>query len=380
MKLTVKLSYLQEVMELVFRYVSKHSTLPVLENIYIRWNIDSVIFRATDMEKYIDVEIPASIEMEWAITINAKTLYDIVKTIEEEDVVFILDENNDTVLLRNGTDEYKIKWISASEYVAVPEFVWNTTIKIPANQFSKWIEKVEYAVTDRNFSPVLTWVLMRLKNTTKWNKLIFVWTDSFRLSEYRVDFDGNFDPVSIIIPKLNVADIKKVSDFFVSKGWEDLEMNIADNLVSFSFKLDSFKIITTSLLIQWNFPEYENENIIPTVFNSKVILNKSDLDKAIRKISILTRDINNFIDISIGENVLSLKSWETDRWEWKTQLSAYVEWEQINFGINWKYVQDYIKSIEAEEMTLNVVNAERPIVFKNINDDNYTYIIRPLVK
>ncbi|MEF2176091.1 MAG: DNA polymerase III subunit beta [Candidatus Absconditabacteria bacterium] len=380
MKLTVKLSYLQEVMELVFRYVSKHSTLPVLENIYIRGNIDSVIFRATDMEKYIDVEIPASIEMEGAITINAKTLYDIVKTIEEEDVVFILDENNDTVLLRNGTDEYKIKGISASEYVAVPEFVGNTTIKIPANQFSKGIEKVEYAVTDRNFSPVLTGVLMRLKNTTKGNKLIFVGTDSFRLSEYRVDFDGNFDPVSIIIPKLNVADIKKVSDFFVSKGGEDLEMNIADNLVSFSFKLDSFKIITTSLLIQGNFPEYENENIIPTVFNSKVILNKSDLDKAIRKISILTRDINNFIDISIGENVLSLKSGETDRGEGKTQLSAYVEGEQINFGINGKYVQDYIKSIEAEEMTLNVVNAERPIVFKNINDDNYTYIIRPLVK
>lgn len=380
MKLTVKLSYLQEVMELVFRYVSKHSTLPVLENIYIRWNIDSVVFRATDMEKYIDVEIPAKIEMEWAITINAKTLYDIVKTIEDDDVIFILDENNDTVLLRNWTDEYKIKWIPASEYVAVPEFVWNTIVKIPASQFSKWVEKVEYAVTDRNFSPVLTWVLMRLKNTPKWNKLIFVWTDSFRLSEYRVDFDGNFDPVSIIIPKLNVADIKKVSDFFVSKGWDELEMNIADNLVSFGFKLDDFKIITTSLLIQWNFPEYENENIIPTVFNSKVILNKSDLDKAIRKISILTRDINNFIDISIGENVLSLKSWETDRWEWKTQLSAYVEWEKLNFGINWKYVQDYIKSIDAEEMTLNVVNSERPIVFKNINDDNYTYIIRPLVK
>lgn len=380
MKLTVKLSYLQEVMELVFRYVSKHSTLPVLENIYIRWNIDSVIFRATDMEKYIDIEIPANIETDWAITINAKTLYDIVKTIEEDDVVFILDENNDTVLLRNWTDEYKIKWIPASEYVAVPEFVGNTIIKLPASQFSKWIEKVEYAVTDRNFSPVLTWVLMRLKNTPKWNKLIFVWTDSFRLSEYRVDFDGNFDPVSIIIPKLNVADIKKVSDFFVSKGWDELEMNIADNLVSFGFKLDDIKIITTSLLIQWNFPEYENENIIPTVFNSKVILNKSDLDKAIRKIAILTRDINNFIDISIGENVLSLKSWETDRWEWKTQLSAYVEWEQINFWINGKYVQDYIKSIEAEEMTLNVVNSERPIVFKNINDDNYTYIIRPLVK
>ncbi len=64
MKVTLPVAQLQEVMDLVSRFVSKHSTLPILENIYIKGNIDTIVFRATDMEKYIEIEIPAKLNDE----------------------------------------------------------------------------------------------------------------------------------------------------------------------------------------------------------------------------------------------------------------------------------------------------------------------------
>jgi len=60
----IQVSKLQEILDLVSRFVSKHSTLPVLENIYIKGNIDTLLFRATDMEKYIEIELPAEIQSE----------------------------------------------------------------------------------------------------------------------------------------------------------------------------------------------------------------------------------------------------------------------------------------------------------------------------
>jgi DNA polymerase III sliding clamp (beta) subunit (PCNA family) len=41
---------------------------------------------------------------------------------------------------------------------------------------------------------------------------------------------------------------------------------------------------------------------------------------------------------------------------------------------------DFIKAIEADKLSLNIVDSEKPIVFKDLEDANYTYVVRPLVK
>jgi DNA polymerase III sliding clamp (beta) subunit (PCNA family) len=62
MKVTLKTVQLQEVCDILSRFVSKHSTLPILENIYIKGSGDVIVLRATDMEKYVNVSIEATIE------------------------------------------------------------------------------------------------------------------------------------------------------------------------------------------------------------------------------------------------------------------------------------------------------------------------------
>jgi DNA polymerase III sliding clamp (beta) subunit (PCNA family) len=64
MIVTLNTDKLKEILDLTSRFVSKHSTLPILENVYMKGNIDTLVFKATDMEKYIEIEIPANIESE----------------------------------------------------------------------------------------------------------------------------------------------------------------------------------------------------------------------------------------------------------------------------------------------------------------------------
>ena len=73
----------------------------------------------------------------------------------------------------------------------------------------------------------------------------------------------------------------------------------SNNLGAFEFERDNIKILDTSLVIQWNFPDYEKEEIMPTNFNTNLIVNKDDCERAIKKIWILTRDINNYIELAI---------------------------------------------------------------------------------
>ena len=157
-------------------------------------------------------------------------------------------------------------------------------------------------------------------------------------------------------------------------------MTSSDNMVCFSFDLGDMKLQCTSLLIQGSFPEYENENIMPTTWNTKVMLDASGLEKAIRKISILTRDINNFINISSEQDKLLLSSWQTDIGEGQTQVAAVVDGETVWFGVNGKYMSDFLRIIESDEVVMRVIDAEKPIIFKDKDDDRYTYVVRPLIK
>jgi DNA polymerase-3 subunit beta len=124
------------------------------------------------------------------LTVNAKTFGDILRTIDEEHVTIVIEESKDQLTVQTASDEFKIKGIPASEYVAVPEVQSDQPVTLTAEKFSTGIGKVEYAVTEKNFSPVLTGVLMRTKDYDGKKKLVFVGTDSFRLAEYKIDSTG----------------------------------------------------------------------------------------------------------------------------------------------------------------------------------------------
>ena len=184
----------------------------------------------------------------------------------------------------------------------------------------------------------------------------------------------------MIVPKIHISDIKRVADYALDKEGTAMQLSFSDNMVSFAFELKEMKIQCTSLLIQGSFPEYENENIMPTTFTTKVMLDPKQLEKAIKKISILTRDINNFINISSDVNKLQLTSGETDIGEGQTQVPGVVDGEAIQFGINGKYISDFLRVISGDEVVMRVIDGEKPIILKDKEDDNYTYVVRPLIK
>jgi DNA polymerase-3 subunit beta len=383
MKATVKVKNMQQILDMVMRFVSKSSTLPILGNIYIKGNIDSLILRATDMEKYIEVEIPATIDIEWALTVDARTLTEFIKTIEDEEATLTIDSNKDILAIKTRSDDIKIKGIPASEYVALPQIQVDNKFEVEVNQFVQGVNKVDYAVSDKNYSPVMTGVLMRIKaDHDGVNKLIFVGTDGYRLAEYKMIFAGAMTKhqIDVIIPKSNIWEIVKVAEYASGAWAEMLTINYTDNLVSFEFMLDQIKIYATSLLIQGNFPEYDNTNIMPVEFNYKLVIDKSQLEKAIKKINILTKDMSNYILCDFDQNVLMVKSGATDKGEWESQLQCLTQWGPLSIGLNGKYILDFVRAIGSTEMTMSFVASDKPIILTDYADSNYRYVIRPVTR
>jgi len=212
----------------------------------------------------------------------------------------------------------------------------------------------------------------------KWkeNKLAFVGTDSFKLAEYKADYELSSD-FEVVIPKNVIWEIKKVADLDLQEEGEN-EVNISyDNkLVSFKYKIWNFEIEIKTNLIQWTYPDYE-KIILPT-YNSSIILDKKELEKSIKKVSLFSRDISYYVKFLPNEEELVISSWETDLWEWVSKMSAIFEWEQVNLWLNWKSILDFLKYVEGEEVIMSIFDEEKPILMKDQADEWYRFIIRPL--
>lgn len=307
MKLSLEVSLLSELLDLSTKFIAKSSTLPILQNIYISVVDNEVTLKATDMEKYILINFPVDKADDGGITIDAKTFSEIIKTIEEDYVE--LSVSGDNLAISSVKDSFTIKGLPLQEFVALPDLKDAKNLEIPVETFTNGVSKVEFAVLEKNFSPVFTGVFMTTKHEEGKENIIFVGTDSYRLAEYKTSYEGKAQEMKIIIPKSSINDIKKVGDYCITKGQNNNVMiHFSHNMILCEFTVGNMSIKTNSLLIQGNFPDYDNEKILPRNFNTTITIDSLAADKAIRKIGILTKDNNNFIHLVSQDNVLDISS------------------------------------------------------------------------
>jgi len=69
------------------------------------------------MEKYVEIELPASIDIEGSLTVNARKLADYVKTIEDEEVKLQIDTGKNTLTIKTSNDNIRLNGIAGSEYL-----------------------------------------------------------------------------------------------------------------------------------------------------------------------------------------------------------------------------------------------------------------------
>ena len=377
MKLSLDVSLLSEILNLATRFIAKSSTLPILQNIALSVHNNEATIKATDMEKYIILRFPVDQAKDGWITVDAKTFSEIIKIIDDEVVELKVD--GDSLTIASAKDNFVIKWLPLQEFVALPELKDPKTIELPVDVFTSWIERVEFAVLEKNFSPVFTGVLMTTKHENNSDYIVFVGTDSYRLAEYKTPYQGKAQELKVIIPKSSINDIKKVGTYCIDKQQNNsVIINFSHNMILCTFNVGNMTIETNSLLIQGNFPDYDNEKILPKNFNTTVTIDSAATEKSIRKIEILTKDNNSFIHFVSQENNIELSSGTTDLGQAQTTIPAIISNWSIDVGLNGKHIADFIKNSKSDRINMNFVDNTSPIVLTEPDSIAYKYVIRPV--
>ena len=133
-------------LQMVQNIVEPRQTLPILANVLLETEGDTIRLTATDLEVGARVSIPAQVLGKGAITISARKLTEIVKELPVAKVALTVKENA-TVALRCGGATYKLVGLAPDDFPPVVPAMPATWMKLDAKTLREMLVPTSFAVS-----------------------------------------------------------------------------------------------------------------------------------------------------------------------------------------------------------------------------------------
>ncbi|MGH9390420.1 MAG: DNA polymerase III subunit beta, partial [Vicinamibacteria bacterium] len=214
MKLSIAKSELQRGLARLQAIVEKRNTMPILANVLLSASKSPkpgfLEIAATDLEVGIRGIHPADVEAAGAITASAKKLYEIIREIEDPQVV-VQTEDETRVRVESGASRFTLLAISPAEYPTIASGDGVAFVEIEAPLLSTMISRTLYATSTDETRYNLNGVFAEAVDG---GRLRLVATDGHRLTKIDRSLASTvpFLTKGIIIPRKGVAEIQKLCD------------------------------------------------------------------------------------------------------------------------------------------------------------------------
>lgn len=348
------------------RLAGKHLTLPVLSCVYLEASKkDGLIIKSTNLDLGIEIKIKVKVINEGYVAVPANIFSGVISSIKDKSLTIEVVEGN----LKISTDSNStlIKSMPADDFPVIPKIETGNEIILNTKDIVNGFKSVWYSASNSSIKPELGSVYIHHFN----NGLVFAATDSFRLSEKKIQTKPTNDFPNTLIPFKNVSEIMKIFDDVSS----DVKIRFEKNQAS--FVVDNIYIV--SRLIDGSFPDYMQ--IIPKNYVSIATILKSDLINAIKTSNIFSDTLNQVkFKINVSKKRLDIFSKNNDIGEYFESIKASISGEDIELNFNSKYIIDCMQSILSESIVLSFGGVGRPLVITGVSDKSFMYLVMPMNK
>lgn len=374
MKITLLQENLNQGLTTCSRFVASRPQLPILANILLKTKNGRLKLSATDLEMGVNIWVGGKIEKEGEITVSAKVINEFVSSLPPEKVSIELKENN--LLVSSPFSKSIFPTIAAADFPKIPGFPKKTALSLPLGLFSECVTQVAFAAATDEGRPVLTGVLLKSEN----KDVSLVATDGYRLSVKKI---SNIQyPISnaIIIPARALMEVSRIKS---NEGeGEDkkekkegvLQIGLTEKENQIVFALPDLEL--SSRLIEGEFPEFEK--IIPTETKTKLVFDREEFLRAVRIASIFARESANIVKLKTEKGKLKISANAPQVGENESVLEAKIQGEEQEIAFNFRFLLDFLNSISAEQVSLEMTGPLNPGVFKPVGDDSFLHIIMPV--
>lgn len=361
MKVKITKDNLLAGIQTVQNVVSTKTTLPILSNILIETTKKQGLkLNTTDLDLGISCEIPVDTLEEGAITIPAKRFSDIIREMPAGDVVISTKKNNQ-IDIEGDRCRFKLMGLPKEEFPKFPEFKDKEAIQIKQSVLKEMFRMTSFAVSYEESRYVLNGVLMEISGDT----IRIVATDGRRLAKMDKKLAAPVKKeISIILP---VKAVQEVSRNLKDEG--ELSFVVGTNQVLF----DINDILIASRIIEGEFPNYNQ--VIPKPTGTKIKMNTQNLLSSIRRANLLSTPDFQAVKFEVFKDKLVISKITPEIGESREEIPMEYGGNELIVGFNPHFLIDVLKNISEENIELELVGPDKPLV---IRMSEYLYLTLPM--
>jgi DNA polymerase-3 subunit beta len=375
LKATVQQEALKRGLRITGHAVAEKSTLPVLGNILLAADGQNRLkLTATDLQIGITVWLEAGVQEEGSITVPAKLLTDVVGSLPNETITLTMDSHAQSISLTCGLFEANIKGIDADEFPVVPSIAAADAhhTSFAAADLRAVAEQVAIVAATDDSRPVLTGVLMRLKDSTA----TFVASDGIRLAVRTLTLLAPISrPLEVIIPAQALRDMRRISG-----DAETIAVAVSTERGQIMFRAGEVELITR--LIDGTFPNYER--ILPRRHTTRAVLETLEFGRAVKLASYFAAASANVVRLTLepggaqGSSRLMISANAADVGGHTGEVDGTIQGEGGQIALNVALLAEAIATIATPQIALEIQTPLHPAVFTPIGAEGYVHIMTPM--
>lgn len=344
--------------------VEKRHTLPILSNVLIEKTGERLTLLATDIEMQIRTGTVSSGPENVAVTVAARKLQDILRSLPEAaEVSLNLDERR--LQLKAGKSRFNLQTLPAEDFPRMAEATGQATVlKLTQKQFKRQLALVQYAMAQQDIRYYLNGLLL----VAHQNELRLVATDGHRLAYASEEIGGQFERVEVILPRKTVLELSRQ----LADNDEALEISLTPAQARFSFGNVEF----VSKLIDGKFPDYER--VIPQHQNKIIPLGRALLQNSLQRAAILTNEKFRGVRLVLSPGSLKILSTNAENEEAQEEIEVEYSGEELDVGFNVNYLLDVLNNINAEMVEIRLADSNSSALIMLPDNSRFKYVVMPM--
>ncbi|MCK5804815.1 MAG: DNA polymerase III subunit beta, partial [Lentisphaeria bacterium] len=335
MKLTVSKENFTLGLRRVLAVVSPRTTLPVLNNVLIECDGESVVLSTTDLEVAVTATVPALVEEAGATTLPAKKLSQIVSSLPDGDITLESGQDLQTKI-SCGRSEFKVLGLDPNEYPKDSDFHEEWQLSMTADELRKSFSKVSYGRSSDEARYVLNGILMSVRNSV----LTVAATDGRRLAliERALSEEGIADG-DVILPSKVVAEIERSFG-----GDKKITVKLSDSRAVF----DGGDIVIVTKLVEGTYPNYRQ--VVPAEFSHSVAIPRSEFSEVLNRVSTVVSSSSSSVTLTLNNAVMVISASSTEFGESSEPMDVSYEGDKFELAFNPVFFADPLRHLECDHL------------------------------
>lgn len=364
MKLKAQKNTLLDALYYAQGIADRKATMPILANVLLRTDGDSITVAATDLNLTVNSEVAADISAPGEVTVSAKHLHDIVKGMGDE--VEIETLSNGQLAIRSGRAVYKVASLPARDFPKLPKMADVVFSRVDASVMRDMLAKTFFSVSSDETRSHLNGVLFECMG----DSARMVSTDGHRLSLCERPLPGA-QRMMALIPRRGLVEIRRALD---DSGTVDIALHDFNVFV---------RTGSTTLSVRINeaaFPPWQQ--VVPKASEREVTVKTAELLASMKRIMLVASEKTHGVRLAVTDGQIAIETDNPDLGDGRELLDAKLSGTPITIGFSGRYLIDVLQEVQAPEVKLSMGSDLDPVLLSPMdegkNGNRALFVIMPM--